>query len=49
MLKTMRMARVWTLWLAVLAIGAVVPGWALAAGRVLTPQRLDLHQGRQPT
>ena len=28
----------WTLWLAVLAIGAVVPGWALAAGRVLTPQ-----------
>jgi polysaccharide export outer membrane protein len=26
------------LWLAVLAIGAVVPGWALAAGRVLTPQ-----------
>jgi polysaccharide biosynthesis/export protein len=38
MLKTMRMARRWTLWLAVLAIGAVVPGWALAAGRVLTPQ-----------
>jgi polysaccharide export outer membrane protein len=30
MLKTMRMARRWTLWLAVLAIGAV--------GRVLTPQ-----------
>jgi polysaccharide export outer membrane protein len=26
------------LWLAVLAMGAVVPGWALAAGRVLTPQ-----------
>ena len=38
MLTTMRMARVWTLWLAVLATGAVVPGWALAAGRVLTPQ-----------
>jgi len=38
MLKTMRMARWWTLWLAVLALGAVVPGWALAAGRVLTPQ-----------
>jgi polysaccharide export outer membrane protein len=38
MLKTMRMARRWTLWLGVLAIGAVVPGWALAAGRVLTPQ-----------
>ena len=38
MLKTMRMAQRWTLWLAVLAIGAVVPGWALAAGRVLTPQ-----------
>ena len=38
MLTTMRMARVWTLWLAVLAMGAVVPGWALAAGRVLTPQ-----------
>jgi polysaccharide export outer membrane protein len=26
------------LWLAVLTMGAVVPGWALAAGRVLTPQ-----------
>jgi len=26
------------LWLAVLAMAAVVPGWALAAGRVLTPQ-----------
>ena len=38
MLTTMRMARLWTLWLAVLTIGAVVPGWALAAGRVLTPQ-----------
>jgi polysaccharide biosynthesis/export protein len=38
MLTTIRMARFWTLWLAVLAIGAVVPGWALAAGRVLTPQ-----------
>ena len=38
MLKTMRMARRWTLWLAVLAIGVVVPGWALAAGRILTPQ-----------
>lgn len=38
MLTTIRMARVWTLWLAVLTIGAVVPGWALAAGRVLTPQ-----------
>src|SRR5271167_3878151 len=38
MLTMMRMARLWTLWLAVLAIGAVVPGWALAAGRVLTPQ-----------
>src|SRR5271169_7112723 len=37
MLTTIRMARVWTLWLAVLIIGAVVPGWALAAGRVLTP------------
>jgi polysaccharide export outer membrane protein len=39
MVITMRMARLWTLWLAVLTIGAVVPGWALAAGgRVLTPQ-----------
>jgi polysaccharide biosynthesis/export protein len=39
MLTTMRMARLWRLWLAVLAIGAVVPTWALAAGgRVLTPQ-----------
>ena len=38
MLTTMRMARVWTLWLAVLTIGAVAPAWALAAGRVLTPQ-----------
>jgi polysaccharide biosynthesis/export protein len=38
MLTTMRMARVWTLWLVVWAIGAVVPGWALAAGRLLTPQ-----------
>jgi polysaccharide biosynthesis/export protein len=38
MLTTTRMGRLWTLWLAVLAIGAVVPGWALAAGRILTPQ-----------
>jgi polysaccharide export outer membrane protein len=38
MLTTIRMARVWTLWLAVLMIAPVVPGWALAAGRVLTPQ-----------
>ena len=38
MLKTMRMSRRWTLWVAVLAIGVVVPGWALAAGRILTPQ-----------
>ena len=38
MLTTMRMARLWMLWLAVLTIGAVVPVWALAAGRVLTPQ-----------
>jgi polysaccharide export outer membrane protein len=38
MLTTMRMGRLWTRWLAVLAIGAVVPGLALAAGRVLTPQ-----------
>jgi polysaccharide export outer membrane protein len=38
MLTMIRMARVRTLWLAVLTIGAVVPGWALAAGRVLTPQ-----------
>src|SRR5277367_791119 len=39
MLITMRMARLWTLWLAVLTIGAVAPAWALAAGgRVLTPQ-----------
>jgi polysaccharide biosynthesis/export protein len=38
MLTTIRMTRVWTLWLAVLIIGAVVPGWVLAAGRVLTPQ-----------
>ena len=38
MLTTMRIARLWRLWLAVLAIGAAVPGWALAAGRVLTPQ-----------
>jgi polysaccharide export outer membrane protein len=38
MLTTMRMARLLTLWLAVLAISAAVTGWALAAGRVLTPQ-----------
>jgi polysaccharide export outer membrane protein len=39
MVTTMRMARPWMLWLAVLTIGAVVPTWALAAsGRVLTPQ-----------
>jgi polysaccharide biosynthesis/export protein len=38
MLTTMRLGRLWALWLAVLAIGAVLPGWALAAGRVLTPQ-----------
>jgi polysaccharide biosynthesis/export protein len=38
MLTTMRIARRWMLWLAVLAMGAIVPGWALAAGRVLTPQ-----------
>ena len=38
MLTTIRMARRWTLWLAVLTIGAVVPDWALGAGRVLTPQ-----------
>jgi polysaccharide biosynthesis/export protein len=38
MLTTMRMARLGTLWLAVLAIGAAVPGLALAAGRILTPQ-----------
>jgi polysaccharide export outer membrane protein len=38
MLTTMRIARRWMLWLAVLAMAAVVPGWALAAGRVLTPQ-----------
>ena len=38
MLTTMRLGRRWIPWLAVLAVGAVVPGWALAAGRVLTPQ-----------
>ena len=38
MLTTTRIGRLWTLWLAVLALGAVVPGWALAAGRILTPQ-----------
>jgi polysaccharide biosynthesis/export protein len=38
MLKTMRMARLRMLWLAVLAIGAAVPVLALAAGRILTPQ-----------
>ena len=38
MLKTIGMSRRWTLWVAVLAIGVVVPGWALAAGRILTPQ-----------
>jgi polysaccharide biosynthesis/export protein len=38
MLTTMRMARLGMLWLAVLAIGAAVPGLALAAGRILTPQ-----------
>ena len=38
MLTTMRIGRLRALWLAVLAIGAFVPGWALAAGRVLTPQ-----------
>ena len=38
MLTTTRMVRLWMLRLAVLAIGAVVPAWALAAGRILTPQ-----------
>ena len=38
MLTTTRMARQWMLWLAALAICAIVPDWALAAGRVLTPQ-----------
>src|SRR6202034_1903842 len=38
MLRTMRIARLWTLWLAVLAIGVGAPGWAFAAGRVLEPQ-----------
>ena len=38
MLTTMRIARRWILWLTVLAIGAIVPGWAFAAGRILTPQ-----------
>jgi polysaccharide export outer membrane protein len=38
MLTTMQMARLWRLWLAVLTIGAAVPGLALAAGRILTPQ-----------
>jgi polysaccharide biosynthesis/export protein len=39
MLTTMRMARQWTLWLAVLTLGAGLPAWALAAGgRVLTAQ-----------
>jgi polysaccharide biosynthesis/export protein len=38
MLTMIRMAQRWTLWLAILAIGAAVPGLALAAGRVLTPQ-----------
>jgi polysaccharide biosynthesis/export protein len=39
MLTTMRMARLWTLWLAALTVVAVVPSWALAAGgRVLTQQ-----------
>jgi polysaccharide biosynthesis/export protein len=38
MLTTTRMVRLWTLRLAVLTIGAVVPAWALGAGRVLTPQ-----------
>ena len=38
MLTTMQMARLRRLWLAVLTIGAAVPGLALAAGRILTPQ-----------
>jgi polysaccharide biosynthesis/export protein len=38
MLRTMRIARLWTLWLAVLAIGVGASGWAFAAGRVLEPQ-----------
>ena len=38
MLTTMRIARRWMLWLVVLTMGAVIPGWALAAGRILTPQ-----------
>jgi polysaccharide biosynthesis/export protein len=39
MLTRMRMARLWTLWLAALTVVAVVPTWALAAGgRVLTQQ-----------
>ena len=37
-MTTMRIARRWMLWLAVLAMSAAVPGWALAAGRILTPQ-----------
>jgi polysaccharide biosynthesis/export protein len=38
MLTTIRMARPLMLWLTVLTVGAVAPVWALAAGRVLTPQ-----------
>jgi polysaccharide export outer membrane protein len=39
MLITMRMARVWILWLAALTVVALVPTWAIAAGgRVLTQQ-----------
>src|ERR1700735_1163076 len=38
MLRTMRIARLWTLWLAVLAIGVGAPGWACAAARFLEPQ-----------
>jgi polysaccharide biosynthesis/export protein len=50
MLTTMRMARLWTLWLAVLTVVAVAPTWALAAGgRVLTQQdSLSIKVVNQP-
>ena len=49
MLTTMRIARRWMLWLTVLAMGAVIPGWALAAGRVLTPQdQISIKVVNQP-
>ena len=49
MLTTMRMARMWTLWLAVLAFGAIVPGLGPRRRPGSHAAGLGFHQGRQPT